>query len=322
MVLNRFILGGVLFLHAAFRVPEFGLLYGSSSAAWSEPYRDFVRSMLAPQIPLPLLPVVSLLGELEPEPRQLLLLGLYAGLLATSLAFALGLRSRWAGGLALALHLLFHAIHPLADWSWVRLVAPFTIYCVLSRAGDYASLDARRRRRRGRGPPPPPPDGWVPAWPMRLLQIHVAAMYFHTGFARIDDPGWLQGDVLYEALAQTLFSRFDLDLYPWRPALALLSRAVFVLEPAAAVLLWVPRARTLCALALLGMHGVLELLTNVGWWNYIMLGGLLAFLPPAWLARLLPGVPPAPAALGRAAPRPPDSPGGPEPVDWESLEKR
>ncbi len=260
MVLNRVILGGVLFLHSASRVAEFGVLYGSSSAAWSEPYRDFVRDMLAPQLPLPLLPVVSLLGRLEPEPRELLLLGLYAGLLASSLAFALGLRSRSAGCLAVALHLLFHAIHPFADWSWVRLIAPFTLYCILSRAGDYASLDALSRRRRGRGPPP---GGWVPAWPMRLLQIHVAAMYFHTGFARIDDPGWLQADVLYEALAQTLFSRFDLDLAAWRPALALL-----------------------------GMHGVLELLTNVGWWNYVMLGGLLAFLPPAWLARLLPGVPP------------------------------
>jgi hypothetical protein len=122
-------------------------------------------------------------------------------------------------------------------------------------------------------------------------------MYFHAGFARIDDPGWLQADVLYEALAQTLFSRFDLDLHLWRPALTLLSRAVFLLEPAAAVLLWAPWTRTLCALALLSMHLVLELLTNVGWWNYVMLPGLLAFLPPAWLAWLLPGVPPAAAAL-------------------------
>jgi len=298
MVLNRIILGGVLFLHAAFRIPEFGVLYGGSSAAWSAPYRDFVRDMLAPQIPLPLLPVVSLLAKLEPEPRQLLLLGLYAGLLVSSLAFALGLRTRAAGWLCLALHLLFYAIHPFADWSWARLVAPFTLYCILSRAGDYASLDARSRRRRGVAAPS---GGWVAAWPMRLLQIHVAAMYFHAGFARIDDPGWLQGDVLYEALAQTLFSRFDLDLQLWRPALALLSRGVFLLEPAAAVLLWVPRARTLCALALLGMHLVLELLTNVGWWNYVMFAGLLAFLPPGWLAALLPGVPPGRAALGAAA---------------------
>ena len=31
------------------------------------------------------------------------------------------------------------------------------------------------------------------------------------------------------------------------------------------------------------MHVSLELLTNVGWWNYIMIGGLLCFLPVNWL---------------------------------------
>jgi hypothetical protein len=185
------------------------------------------------------------------------------------------------------------------------MLAPFALYVILSRAGDYASLDAWRRQRRSRGRAP---SGVAPAWPMRLLQIHVAAMYFHAGFARIDDPGWLRGDVLFEALARTLFSRFDLDLFPLQPALVLLSYAVFLLEPAAALLLWIPRLRTLCALALMAMHVVLEVLTNVGWWNYIMLAGLLAFLPPPWLDRLLPGLGPRrasdPAVPG--TPRTPD----------------
>jgi len=301
MVLNRLILGSVLFLHAASRVPEFGVVYGSASGAWSEPFREFARSMLAPQLAIPLLPVVDALAQLAPEAREPLLVALYAGLLASSLAFTLGLHTRPAGCVALALHMLFVAVHPFADWSWARMVAPFSFYCILSRAGDYASLDAWRRRRRGHRPLP---SGRAPAWPMRLLQIHVAAMYFHAGFARIDDPGWLRGDVLFEALAQTLFGRFDLELVQWKPAFARLSRAVFLLEPAATFLLWIPGVRTLCALALLAMHLVLELLTQVGWWNYIMIAGLLAFLPPAWLARLLPGVPPPAAALTRpGAPR-------------------
>ena len=89
---------------------------------------------------------------------------------------------------------------------------------------------------------------------------------------------------------RTLFSRFDFDLLALRPALELLSFGVFLLEPAAILLLWIPRVRTLCALALIAMHVILEILTNVGWWNYIMLGGLLAFLPAPWVARLLPGI--------------------------------
>ena len=117
-------------------------------------------------------------------------------------------------------------------------------------------------------------------------------MYFHTGFARIDDPAWLQGQALFEALARTIFTRFTFDLHAWRVELVLLCYAVFVLEPAAVVLLWIPRIRTLCALALIAMHLTLEILTNVGWWNYILVGGLLAFLPPQWMTPLRRRIPP------------------------------
>ncbi len=289
MVLNRFILGGVLFLHAVSRLPEFGLLYGSSSGAWSMAYREFVSTFLAPDLGRLPLRVVSGLEQLGPEPRQLLLVTLYGCLLASSLAFALGLFTRTTGCVAVALHLLFVTIHPLAHYGWARMVAPFTLYVVVSRAGDYASIDAWRRRRRAQGPPA---SGRAPAWPMRLLQIHIAVMYFHTGFARIDDPAWLQGQALFEALARTIFTRFTFDLHAWRTELLLLSHTVFVLEPAAVVLLWIPRIRTLCALALIAMHLMLEILTNVGWWNYILIAGLLTFLPPPWMTRLLPRVPP------------------------------
>jgi hypothetical protein len=50
------------------------------------------------------------------------------------------------------------------------------------------------------------------------------------------------------------------------------------------------------------MHAILELLTNVGWWNFVMGAGLLSFLPPRWLARLLPWLP-RPDALEPAAAR-------------------
>ena len=289
MVLNRFILGGLLLLHALSRLPEFGLLYGSPSGAWSSAYREFVSTFLAGDLSQLQLGIVSGLEQLEPEPRQLLLMILYGCRLASSMAFALGLFTRTTGCIAVALHLLFVTIHPLAHYGWARMAAPFSLYVVLSHAGDYASIDAWRRRRRRHGPPA---SGRVPAWPMRLLQIHLVAMYFHTGFARIDDPAWLQGQVLFEALARTIFTRFTFDLHAWRLELLLLSYAVFALEPAAVVLLWIPRVRTLCALALIAMHVTLEILTNVGWWNYIMVGGLLAFLPPPWTTRLLPRIPP------------------------------
>jgi hypothetical protein len=244
-----------------------------------------VTSFLAQGLAAPALWLTSLLAGVGPDPRQAVLVVLYGLLLASSLAFTLGLYTRTAGTVAIALHLLFLAIHPLSHYGWASMIAPYTFYVVLSRAGEFASVDAWRKRRRDGAPPP---TDLVPAWPMRLLQVHVAAEYFHTGFARIDDPLWLRGEALFEALTRTLFTRFTLDLELFMPALALLSYAVFLLEPLAAVLLWVPRVRTLCALALIAMHAILEILTNVGWWSFIMIGGLLTFLPPPWVARLLP----------------------------------
>ena len=286
MVLARWILGGVLFFHALSRLPEFARVYGGDGAAWSPFYREFVTAFLAGDAGRVPLAVVSLLAQLGPATREGLLVGLFTCLLASSLAFTLGLWTRATGCAAIALHVLFVSVNPLAHYGWAGMLAPFTAYVVLSRAGDYASIDAWRRRRRGEAPP----DGTLPAWPMHLLQIHVAAMYFHSGFARIDDPDWLQGQVLFEALARDLFSRFTFDLHAWKPALLLLSYAVFALEPAAAVLLWIPRLRTLCALALIAMQVILEVLTNVGWWNHLMIAGLVTFLPPIWIARLTPGV--------------------------------
>jgi uncharacterized membrane protein YphA (DoxX/SURF4 family) len=287
MVANRWILGGVLFFHALSRLPEFGLVYGGKAATWSPSYRAFVSQFLAEDVGRGTLHVVSLLAQLGPEPRAWLLGAFYGLLLVASLAFALGLFTRVAGCVAIALHVFFVSVHPLAHYGWGLMLVPFTVYVILSRAGDYASIDAWRRRRRGRAMP----ASAIPAWPLRLLQIHVVAMYFHTGFARIDDPSWLHGRALFEALSRALFTRFTLDLQPLQPVLELLCYAVFALEPVAVVLLWIPGVRTLCALALLAMHLLLEILTNVGWWNYIMIGGLLAFLPPPWVARLVPGVP-------------------------------
>lgn len=284
MVLNRIVLGGVLFLHAASRLIEFNVLYGRQSGAWSAPYREFVEVVLGPQLALPLLPAVSALAGLAPPVRDLLVQGLYGGLLLSSLAFLLGFRTRPAGCIAIVLHVFFLCVHPFADWSWAQMIVPFALYVVFSRSGDALSVDGWRWRRRGE----PPLPRMAPAWPMRLLQVHVAAMYFHSGFARIDDPGWLRGDVLFEALGHAIFARFDLDWYAWKSLLVPLAYAAFLLEPIAAFVLWVPRLRTACALALLAMHATLELLTNVGWWNFVMAGGVACFLPTAWLARLLP----------------------------------
>jgi hypothetical protein len=75
--------------------------------------------------------------------------------------------------------------------------------------------------------------------------------------------------------------------------LTFLSHLVFILELAAPILLWVPRLAVVPYM-LIAMHLGLEAVTNVGWWSFVMIGGLTSFLPAAHLEAVLTRLPGGP----------------------------
>ena len=174
----------------------------------------------------------------------------------------------------------------MAYWGWPALMQGFMLYVLLSRAGDFYSVDAWRARRRSGAPRLPLSEWTASAWPLRLLQCHLCAMYLTVGWSRIEASGWIAGHVVFEAVTTSLHSRLVIDWTPFQPLLSASTWAVFVLEPAAPFLLWVPFVGGFIAYALLAMHGTLELLTNVGWWSFVVVPGLLAFLPRSHLTAL------------------------------------
>jgi len=157
-------------------------------------------------------------------------------------------------------------------------------YVVLSDPGRYFSVDAWRRSRAD-----PRVSalgiGMGPGWPMRLVQVQVCAMYAITGINRLDKPGWLAGTMLYAALTNRVFGRFDIDWTSYVPLLRILSYGTFLIEPLAPIMLWIPRIGPWWAVGLLALHMGLEVATTVGWWSFMMCTGLLTFLPPRWLER-------------------------------------
>jgi hypothetical protein len=60
-------------------------------------------------------------------------------------------------------------------------------------------------------------------------------------------------------------------------------------------MLWVPKVGRWWALALIGMFATLVVTTAVGWWDFMMLFALTAFLPNEWLAAMLRPIGMAPA---------------------------
>ena len=209
---------------------------------------------------------------------------LYAVLLLSSTAFAIGMRPRITGAIAALLHMIFYAHNPMLDGGWGSLMGPFVLYVVLCDCGAQLSFDAWWQRRRGGDVAP----RRIEPWGMRLLQVHVCVQYLWPGFDRLDAPGWVQGEMVLRELLNSEYGRFELDWMVLAPVLKVITLAVLVIEPAAPFILWMRFVGRYWALALIGMHLGMELLLDTGWWQPMMIAALLPFLPARWLRRVLP----------------------------------
>lgn len=278
LVAARIGFGLLLFFAYLNRLPDVQQLFGPQGVSGVDLFRR------APQLPRGRI-LESSFHLLQHVDSAGLIWLLYGALLVSSLAFALGAWTRTAGITTLVLHSLFQGRDYAAFSDWAVMIKPWLLFVVLAPVGRYASLDAWRR---GTWTPALPVSGWLaPSWPLRLLQIHLCGMYALPGWSRIHDPVWLRGEMVFQILNDRWWGRFDVDWAPWAPVLHVLTWMVLVLEPLAPILLWVPRIGTLWCLGLIGMHLSMELLTNAGMWQPMMLTALLAFLPPSWVAHLL-----------------------------------
>jgi len=203
---------------------------------------------------------------------------LYVALLVALACFAAGFRTRVAGAIAFALHLLFWARNPLAFAGWAGFVNGPLLYVALAPVGRRLSVDAWLRRRRGL----PALESIAPGWPLRLVQIHVCAMYAVAGWSRLDKPDWLDGSMVEIALTSALSSRFAFDWSAVAPLLRVVTWGSLALEGLAPILLWPRATRRGWAAALVLLHLGLALLLHVEvWaWSAVMIAGLLAFLLP------------------------------------------
>lgn len=212
------------------------------------------------------------------QPSASLVWALYAALLVACVGFALGARTRLSGAIVLVLHLLFYARNPFVyEGSWAEFISMPLLYTILAPTGRQLSIDAWRARRSGA-----PEASWLAsALPLRLFQIHITTMYVAAAWSRLDLQSWLLGEVVFNAAAGATHGRYPgIDWTAFKPILALGTWGALFLEVTAPVALWIPRLRQLWALGLIGLHLGIELLTNVGAWNFVMISGALCFLLP------------------------------------------
>lgn len=278
LVILRIGLGAVLVAAYLMRWPLVDVLYGPEGYAGADFHARYPESEPVGW------PLVDLFGFMQRVESGAVIWTVYLGLLASALGFTLGAWPRVTGTLALLLHSLLVGRNPGATWGWATMIKPFLAYAILASTGGLASILTWLRRRRGAVVPSRP---WVcPAWPLRLLQVHITCVFLAL-WARVDEGSWLSGQMLPVALTEREFARFDVDWAPYFPQLEILGIAILVLELGAPLALWIPVVGRYWALAMMGMFAALVVTTSVGWWDFMMLFALSAFLPAAWLGRIV-----------------------------------
>jgi hypothetical protein len=208
---------------------------------------------------------------------------LYGLLLLSALLFMVGLATPWAGLCLAACQAIFAQGGIYHTWGWFTVIAWFVLYIALAGSGRWLSVDAWLAKRRGQ-----PLSPLAEPWALRLLEVHVCTIYLAAAWHRVDDAAWVRGELVYEAVINSWFSRVPhLDLRALRPLLQLITWATELLEALAPVAFWLPWTRRVWIYALIVFHIGLHLGASVGMWQPMMVSALTAMIAPAEAERCL-----------------------------------
>lgn len=156
------------------------------------------------------------------------------------------------------------------------------VLLALSDCGRTWSIDARLVR--------PPADfcRLTPAWPRRLMQLLVCAIYLGAAMTKLHTPAFLTGDLLAFSLLDDHWGGDALGR--WMSAqprlLGLLSLATLLFELLFPILIWVRRLRLPMLAAAFTLHAAMGLVMHLSTFSPTMFVALLAFLREGDLQRL------------------------------------
>ena len=206
---------------------------------------------------------------------------LFAVLAGAVVCMTVGLCTRTATVVAWALFVSFNQRLAYLMNGGDSMMRCALFYLLFAPSGAAWSLDQLLRRRRGRAAPAP---ATIAPWPVRLMQIQLALMYFFTGLSKIgwDQSGggdWVNGQAVYWVLNDLSVARWP---YHWLPVpmivYRLLSWGTLVFEIGFPFCVMVARRRHVCGvtipalrpwalLAGLAFHLGILVHTEVGWFS-------------------------------------------------------
>jgi len=130
----------------------------------------------------------------------------------------------------------------------------------------------------------------APGWPLRLVQIEMAAMFFSSGLVKLSGQSWLNGTALYYvSRLDDHFGRLPVPAWafdsPW--CVALMTWSVLIAELAVPFVIWFRETRLPCLAIVIFFHLANEWTMNLFLFHPLMICGWIAFFTPAdfrWLS--------------------------------------
>ena len=206
--------------------------------------------------------------------------------------FTAGLFTRITSVLSLVVVLSYIHRAPMLAGQLEPVLAMMIFYLCLAPCGACLSLDAWLGGRKEDKPPaatpgqPAPPRGSVAAnLSLRLMQVHLSALYLMMGLTKLGGETWWAGDAIWWLIAQSdsrlvdfTFLRPGLDQIPL--AINAWTHAIVLFELTFGILIWNRLARPLLLGIAVLMWGSLALVTGLVSFCLMMLIANLAFATP------------------------------------------
>jgi hypothetical protein len=140
---------------------------------------------------------------------------------------------------------------------------------------------------------------YVYAWPLRLLFLQMALMYFFNGLYKLSAPGWRDGSALHYVMTDVGWSRWPVQLPP--TALTVLAWVVMLWETGFPLWVMLPGTRTAALWLGVAFHVATGLHLELGmFWLY----ALCLYLPLVPWERWADGGSTTAATLDSGTPRP------------------
>jgi hypothetical protein len=186
----------------------------------------------------------------------IVLLSGYAGSL---LSLALGFHTRLSAFLAWGLHLSLMTSGFASFYGVDQIANTFLFYLVLFPSGRAWALDSRREEA-------------IPVGCLRVMQFHLCVIYLAAGLEKAMGRQWWNGEAIWQAVTQPVFSAFDLSSlarHSWIPMLA--GWGTLVVEIGYVFLIWPRRTRKMWCLATIGLHLGLGLFMGLVFFSSVMI---------------------------------------------------